>query len=185
MTRNDLLKILPTGLRIIELGVFKGDYSKIILETCKPTCLYLVDTWSGSCINGDKDGHNIVFSSNLELEYNRLCEEYKNNNVVKLYRCSTANFFYKIEDKSVDFIYIDADHSEWAVYADLCFSLRKSCRFIGGHDYGNCFKSVTKAVNRFITERGLKLSYLTDDECQTFLIDLNGTKYEPCMHVKC
>ena len=60
-TRNDLLKIIPKNLKIAELGVFKGDFSKLIKSICNPLELYLVDVFQGDIGSGDKDGNNFEF----------------------------------------------------------------------------------------------------------------------------
>ena len=57
-TRNLMLESLPKGLKIAELGVFEGEFSKEIYSICKPKELNLVDLFSGIFGSGDKDGKN-------------------------------------------------------------------------------------------------------------------------------
>lgn len=44
-SRGDLLKHLPMGSVGAELGVFDGVFSQEILQTVRPSRLYLVDLW--------------------------------------------------------------------------------------------------------------------------------------------
>ncbi len=71
-----------------------------------------------------------------------------------------------------DFIYIDADHSEDAVYADLCAALITLTPggVIGGHDYSPMFPGVEVAVTRFCHKYGWRLAMLTRDGSPSFLL---------------
>jgi hypothetical protein len=46
-TRNDLLNIIDKNLVVCEIGVFKGDFSKIMLDTLSPKELHLIDIFDG------------------------------------------------------------------------------------------------------------------------------------------
>jgi hypothetical protein len=72
-------------------------------------------------------------------------------------------------DDYFDFVYIDADHTESAVYTDLCawWSKVRPGGVLAGHDYCDMVLrcpdgsevtfGVIPAVNRFITEMALSL----------------------------
>ena len=42
-TRNELLTILNKNIKVCEIGVFKGEFSKIILDILNPSELHLID----------------------------------------------------------------------------------------------------------------------------------------------
>ena len=46
-TREDLLNYLGIDLKIAEIGVFKGEFSKFIFDNLKPKELFLVDIFEG------------------------------------------------------------------------------------------------------------------------------------------
>jgi hypothetical protein len=45
-TRRQLYPCLPRELRIVELGVLRGDNARRIVEACAPSALVLVDAWA-------------------------------------------------------------------------------------------------------------------------------------------
>ena len=78
-TRNDFLKIIPKNGNCCEIGVFRGDYSKLIYDTCKPKNLFLVDIFFGKGCSGDKDGLNMIYTDDLNEYYLSLVEYFKND----------------------------------------------------------------------------------------------------------
>jgi hypothetical protein len=156
-TREEMISLLPKQIKIAELGVFKGDFSRILFETINPKSLYLVDVFSGVIGPGDKNGEN--FAPNPQV------------NIVRSY---SHDFLNSLEDQYLDAVYIDADHSYEAVKNDLSLSIKKvkSGGFIMGHDYHkNIFPSVVQAVDEFCKENSLFIKYLTEDGCPSFLIE--------------
>jgi len=177
-TRNDLLRVLPQGMVIAELGVFIGQFSEIILSTCAPKELHLIDLWSHPWLrSGDKDGKN-ARRANLPKVYEELKQKYQDSAVVKLHKMTTRDALLSFSDGYFDFIYIDADHRCRAVYHDMELSFLKSKRFIGGHDY-NLGSGVRAAVDRFCQEKNLTISHITNDGCPSFLIEKQMIKAEP------
>lgn len=174
MNRNEWLITLPKNMVWCELGVFIGDYSKLIFDITKPSKLYLVDLFPNKMISGDKDGKNMK-EENLEISYIKLKEHFKNHHNVYIIKDKTFNFLSKIENNYLDIVYIDADHSFEGVYNDLIYSYNKVKigGFICGHDYSKQqFKGVFDAVNKFCDEKNLNISFLTDDLLPTYVIKL-------------
>lgn len=171
-TRDNLLGILPKKMKIAELGVFKGEFSQIILDKIQPSELFLVDMFPPKMCSGDKDGNNIVFD-NLEKYYDILTKKYKRSKRVKVIKSTTTDFLESIDDEYLDAVYIDADHSYDGVKSDLQLSLKKvkDGGIIMGHDYTNAmFPGVVKAVDEFCLNNNLKIRYLTEDGCPTYCI---------------
>lgn len=170
-TRNDILLHFPKGMCIAELGVFKGDFSKIIYDTCKPSKLYLVDLYDGVFTSGDKDGKNYQ-TVNLEEEMHNIIMHFSNSPEVKVVKSSTTDFLKSIEDEHLDLVYIDADHSYNGVSSDLKLSYPKvkTGGFICGHDYITNTQCLN-AVNDFCNDNNLTIDYITtDDGCPSFCI---------------
>ena len=164
-TRTDLLRLLPKGLRIAELGVFKGDFSKDILSICEPERLYLVDLFEGEVSCGDKDGENIESVPDLNYHYQLLKEKYKGTNV-DVIKCNTLDFL--LSSPEIDAVYIDSSHTFEQVYNEMHLS-NKICKFILGHDYDN--SEVGAAVDTYCSLNKLKIAYLTRDRCPSYLIE--------------
>lgn len=171
-SRNELLDFLPKGMVIAELGVFKGEFSDLILEKTDPSELFLIDLFPSDTCSGDKDGNNVV-SVNLEEYYDSFVEKFKDNLKVKIIKDYTTNFLNSLEDEYLDAVYIDADHSYESVKKDLELSYVKVKLggIIMGHDYNQeSFPGVVRAVDEFCDEYNLKISCLTLDGCPTYLI---------------
>lgn len=168
-TRSDLLKILPQWLRIAELGVFHGDFSKEIIEVCCPSKLYLVDLFQGQVSCGDKDGENVIIDEDLSKYYEILKDRYKNTPRVDVIKMDTILFLESIP--VIDVVYIDSAHNYEQVFKELYKSYCNiNIQYILGHDYDN--EGVKKAVDEFCRDTNLEITYLTNDKCPSYLIEL-------------
>jgi hypothetical protein len=155
--RNELLKLLPKGLVIAELGVFMGGYSEKILELAEPSKLYLID------IFGKGQGHCMGFhTDDLSTYFGILTDKYKDNPKVKVIKTTTQEFLVSVPDNELEGVYIDAEHSYYAVRQDLALSFIKikSGGYIMGHDYER--EEIKRAVSEFLFATGLEIMYLTD-----------------------
>jgi hypothetical protein len=174
-TRIDLLKFLPNNIRIAELGVHQGNFSKEILDIVRPKELYLVDYFKGCVMSGDKDGYNET-TVNLEEQYKALKILYRNKGNVKIVKSSTKEFLESLPNFYLDAIYIDANHSYHAVSEDLDLSIQKVKQkgYILGHDYTELYGSggTIVAVNEFVQKNNLILNYLSKDRCPSYFIKL-------------
>lgn len=175
-TRNDLLNILNKNMTICEIGVFKGEFSKTLFNTCLPNKLHLIDIFEGDMCSGDKDGNNIVWT-NLNEEFSKIKLFFENENNVFIHKGFSYDIMNTFDDEYFDMVYIDGDHSYEGVKKDLAISLNKvkNGGLICGHDYiSSRFEGVVRAVNEFCLENNLKINYLTKDGCPTFCIIKNN-----------
>jgi hypothetical protein len=169
-TRNELINELDKDLIICEIGVFKGEFSRIIHENIKPKELHLVDIFEGMMCSGNKDGENIVWT-NLNEEYEKIKNYFIKDESVFIHKGHSDKILNEFPNKYFDLIYIDGDHSYEGVKKDLNISLLKikNGGFIFGHDYSPTkFPQVVRAVDEFCVENNLSISYLTNDGCPTF-----------------
>ena len=166
-TRHDLLKILPQWLRIAELGVFHGDFSKEIIEVCCPSKLYLVDLFEGEVSRGDKDRENVIIDKDLSKYYDILQDRYKNTPRVDVIKMDTVSFLETMP--VIDVVYIDSAHNYSQVFKELYKSYCNSnIQYILGHDYDN--EEVKRAVDTFCSDTDSHIDYLTLDRCPSYLI---------------
>jgi len=171
--RNDLLDFIGHQSIVCEIGVFKGEFSEIMIKNLNPSEIHLIDTFEGTMCSGDKDGNNIVWT-NLNDEYNKLLLKYESNPAVKLHKGYSFDILNKFQDEYFDLIYIDGDHSYDGVKTDLNLSYLKVKKngYICGHDYTTqMFEGVVRSVNEFCLENNLKINYLTKDGCPSFCIE--------------
>ena len=165
--RTELLKSLPKNMIMAEVGVFKGYFSKQILEICEPKELHLIDIWTGKYYSVDENGIREDIP-NMIVEYRKLVRMYRDDKRVFIHRGKTEKLN-DFPDNYFDFIYIDAAHNYINVINDLRISNLKSKKYISGHDYGSTI-DVQKSVNDFTKEYNYKFS-LTNDINASFLID--------------
>lgn len=171
-TRNELIQLIPKFSIGVEIGVFKGEFSKVLLEGIQPELLYLIDPWEGLIGSGDKDGNNVIQIDGNSYYINNIIPEFLFIPNVKLLRhySDVINLF---PDSYLDWIYIDGLHEYESIKYDLetSFSKIKYGGYIMGHDYNAIsFPGVVLAVNEFCTKYGLEIEYLTQDGCPSYLI---------------
>jgi hypothetical protein len=181
-TRNEMLDTLPKNLVIAELGVFKGEFSQIIFDTCQPKELVLIDLWDGeSIMSGNVDGNDVQRFDGATL-YTSVRDEFSKNKNVIIHKGYTTEVLEQYPDNYFDAIYIDADHSYIGCKSDLEMSYLKvkNGGYIMGHDYEQNFEKsknlykfgVSQAVNEFCKKYNLEISMKGNDGCVSYGIKL-------------
>jgi hypothetical protein len=134
--RDDLIDALPSLIgngKGVEIGVFKGHFSKVILSKWGGT-LYMVDVWRGL---GDEyeDMSNHNNHSDAFLNAMKNIEGTEDRGVMIRATSKVASEIF--EDESLDFVYIDANHAYDFVVEDinLWFPKLKKGGVFAGHDY--------------------------------------------------
>ena len=129
----------------VEVGVWRGDNAQEVLSGLPNIKrLYLVD--------------------NEELEKGSLWVTIDklngHNGSVKVINKSSVEAAKEVPDKSLDFVYIDADHSKESVKEDIkaWFPKVKPDGVLGGHDYNKIEFGVFSAVNEFVKKRNFNLN---------------------------
>lgn len=169
-TRSDLLKLLPKGIVMAELGVFIGDFSKEIIEIVRPKMFYMVDIFdSVQTYSGDKDGENDITVPDLSVYFKILGEKYKDMPEVVVIKGKTSDFLHQTPESILDAVYVDASHRYNDVLADLfgsCLIIKHG--YILGHDYDK--EEVKRAVDDFCKITRLQIDCLTNDKCPSYMI---------------
>lgn len=128
----------------IEVGVYRGDYSQEFRDLWKGNTLHLVDPWCTPKCRGDLWG--------TEEDYEITKERFKNDNSIYLVREYSEVASFKYSNGSVDFVYLDADHTYEAVYNDLVLWWPKLHQggIMAGHDwFCVSYPGLTEAVIDF------------------------------------
>lgn len=123
--RRQMLRELGMGKRpiVVEIGVWRGRFSKILLKELQPQTLYLIDPWAHEA-KGPSDDAFTAMNDPLQLEryhrgvLNKFKKEIEADQVVVL-RDYSVPALSGFGDDSIDLAYVDADHSYDAVAADI------------------------------------------------------------------
>lgn len=148
-----------------EIGVFAAALSTRLLENSDIN-LIMVDSWTthGDGQYADSGDFHATLTQDQQDAYFEMSQNRVKfaNGRAKIIRKSSVEAAEEVPDSSLDFIFIDADHSYEGCKADIAAwsGKVKDGGLISGHDYKNteypCF-GVEKAVDEFIAARGLSL----------------------------
>jgi hypothetical protein len=128
-----------TGTKIMaEVGVWKGDFAKEILEKCEfIERYYMIDPWANlpdwnKPFNVTKDIFDVIYKEAIEKT------SFASSKTIVL-RGRTKEVVNSIPDESLDFAYIDGDHTLRGITIDLIKLLPKIKEngLIGGDDFTN------------------------------------------------
>ena len=119
-------------ITLIEIGSYVGDSTEVFAKNFKT--VYSVDPWETGY--DDNDGASNSDMDAAENQFDELVKEYPN--IIKN-KAASLDFINRIEDNSIDVVYIDGNHQYEAVKKDIIawlFKVKKG-GFICGHDFGN------------------------------------------------
>ncbi len=150
-----------------EIGVFAGDLSKRLLSQRPDLTLYMVDSWGANQkpeFLASDDFHGTLTQDVQDgyAEFTRIATSFAGDRAQIVHKLS-ADAVGDIADGSLDFVFIDADHSYEGCKADIenWYPKVRNGGFIGGHDYANGEHTfgpmVKRAVDEMIPALGLKL----------------------------
>lgn len=156
---KELSKLLPDNSVVVEIGVYRGDFSSQILDELNPAALFLIDPYSEGESFYD-NGLNTAYSIESDLQYilERFEKEVKSGQVlpIKAFSYDVVNGF---QDNYFDAVYIDASHLHPDVKRDLNDWLPKlkPDGIMALHDYADIADfGVIQAVDEFIIEHNFE-----------------------------
>ncbi len=144
----------------VEVGSAFGQFAGRILSTWKGETLYMVDPWARQENNDylEKTNETAPFD-----EWYLTCQDLaKRDARAKLMKGFSVEVAKDFKNCSLDFCYIDGNHSHGAVMADLdaWFPRVRAGGLIGGHDFynnteGGSYCQVADAVLRWTKEHDI------------------------------
>lgn len=184
ITRNDLVRLLPKEAEIAEIGVAKGEFSRVILANAKPRKLHLIDLWAHQTrADYAADGNNAA-DDEQNCRHRSVLEAFAGEidaGTVAVHRAYSHEAAHEFADGELDWVYIDALHSYDGVLSDLrAYKDKvKPDGLILGHDYANHWRAqqmgfgVVEAVNDFVAESGFRFIALTHELFPTYVLARN------------
>lgn len=128
-----------------EIGVKEGKFTSFLLENNSDLTMYCVDP------RVHQPNQNETY---MDWNFRKINKQYENNILKYKSRIIELNHFSiyastLVENKSLDFVFIDAQHDYQSVKNDIGWWLPKikDGGFISGHDYEPNFPGVVVAVN--------------------------------------
>jgi len=168
-SREEVLKWLPKGGVVVEVGVAYGYFSALLLEQLQPDRFIAIDSfaftagtepWNQTILKESKMTHLAYYQSKFQQQIGK--------GQLEIYPGLSWEMLAKLPDKSIDYLYLDAGHS----YADVTKDIEQVCRkikdtgIIQFNDY-TLFDSfafvpygVPKAVHEFMLKENYELLYL-------------------------
>jgi hypothetical protein len=148
-----------------EIGVFAADLSSRLLAQRPDLTLKMVDPWTVYDNNPDSDDFHSDLTQHEQNKYAEMARVMSSfaGRRAEIIRLKSLEAAQLVPDDSLDFVFIDADHSYEACKADIIawYPKVRDGGFIGGHDYANggfsFGETVKRAVDEMIPSYGLTL----------------------------
>lgn len=141
----------------VEIGSWQGQsimyLAERVKELNKKIKLYTIDIFTV----GEQQNDGVVHHTGEDFYQNYLNNIEPLKDYITTIRGSSHDVHTQFENESIDFLFIDGDHSTEAVYKDLTlwYPKVKSGGIISGHDYTWVDGRVKLAVDRFFLFTGV------------------------------
>jgi predicted O-methyltransferase YrrM len=151
----------------VEIGVYKGDFAAKLLWLARPARLHLVDPWRYISDPDDKRvGRRMISQANMDAIHQQVLQRFARHirrGRVVVHRAASTEA--AAQFGSLDWVYIDANHTYEAVKRDLAtyYALLRPGGVLAGDDYGMggwWGDGVREAVDEFAGAQELALTVL-------------------------
>jgi Methyltransferase domain len=129
--RKKLLDALPKNGVGVEIGVWKGDFSAQLLKAAAPKLLHLVDPWIASTSEDRASeawyGADKITQNGMDSIHDAVVARFANDvarGSVVIHRTTAEAALGPMAAASVDYVYVDGDHSYDGVTTDLALASR-------------------------------------------------------------
>lgn len=161
-----VLERLPAGaVEGAEVGVYRGEMSVHLLEGRPDLVLHMVDSWLPAEAQPERYRRTrdprARESAERQAEHMREAERATafaagRRRIIRAHSLAAAERF---PDRSLDFVFIDAEHTYEAVLEDVAAWLPKirPGGLLAGHDYVLAWADVVRAVDELVARHGWTL----------------------------
>jgi hypothetical protein len=168
--RADIFRVLRKQAVCAELGVFRGEFSSMLLRAAKPREVHLVDAWwtlYGKCYPdwGRYTNHGRLTTAQAHAEVERLAQRFRAQSDIRIHVGDDVAYLDGLPDAHFDWIYIDSTH-EYAHTARELEAARRKVKADGricGHDWyddeAHLHAGVRRAVTEFCARHGWNVVY--------------------------
>ena len=151
--RTFLFEILPQNSICMEIGVWKGDFTDLVINNNNPKEYHLVDPWKyqAKFPNRFYSGRIAKNQQDMDQIFEGVKERFKEVDTLIYHRGYSEVVLKEFESNYFDWVYVDGNHS----YKEALIDIKNSYRIVkdGGYivvdDY-QTWKEVKKASDEFI-----------------------------------
>ena len=161
--RAKLLATLPKHAVCAEIGVWRGEFSREILERTSPKELHLIDPWAFQPQFPKRWYGGRIAKSQRDMDsiHDGVAAAFKAHPEVVIHRGPSAEVLPEFPEAYFDWTYVDGDHEFDGVMTDLELSRQKVRKggFIVGDDLDwgpELGLPVRRAMDEFATKHGLQ-----------------------------
>ena len=159
LDRRSLMASLPKGGIGAEIGVAEGSFSQVLLDVTEPKKLWLIDPWEHITAEALKDDASNVPQDVQDARCTNVIRNLGADpaiGVVRMYSLDAIKYFL---DDSLDWVYIDADHTQAGADAEAWWPKVKSDGWLTGHDYtiAGVHITVKTQIDEFVAKHNLTL----------------------------
>lgn len=168
-SRRVLLGRLAKSAVCVEIGVWRGDFSEMILQVAHPRELHLVDPWAFVPQFPERwyGGQIARSQTDMDAIFAAVESRFRERPQVRMHRMTSSAASRRFHDGHFDWVYVDGDHSYEGVLSDLR-SWWPKVR-IGGCVAGDDYQwkdehgrlSVKAAVEQFAAEMGVAVQVIS------------------------
>ena len=175
-TREDLYNMIPKGGVGAEIGVCRGQNAVQLFFRARPSVLHLVDIWKDFGIRRH-DEPQLWYKDYSEVVRN-LFEEEIESGQVQVHKAYSVSWLHHLEDESLDWVYLDANHHYQSASRELNHAIKKVKKggLILGHDYSSTPErwgsSVIRAVNERIQNGNLEMTAITKEKWPSYMTEV-------------
>ena len=143
------------GLRVAEIGVWRGNHAKTLQNQLDMEKMYVIDPYDAYKDYEESKSEVEKMRDAKKTAYDKL-EPYDNIEWVELYSHQAAQ---QIDDQ-LDYVYIDGNHKYEYVKRDieLFYELVKPGGIVAGHDFSTGWPGVIQAVMEFSDEEEVEVN---------------------------
>ena len=159
---------------VCEVGVKDGGFFQTILSPAVNIAI-AIDVWDEFSSKSQNDIGRTRDA--LKDSHKAFCQKYQDDKRVIIIKKQSSRAYLEIPDESLDFVYLDADHTYDAVRGDIenFYPKIKKGGVLAGHDYFNyTFKGipfgVVRAVNEFTSRNNLFLHTTKEMKFKSYFI---------------
>ena len=161
--RTDLVKLFAElNFKVgAEIGVMRGKFSEIICQNNPQLKLFAIDSWKAY-----KDYNDLLREINYQNLYNETVKRLSKYNC-KIIRKTSMEAVGNFKDESLDFVYIDANHTLKYIIEDIVEWTKKVRKggIVSGHDFNEDKKAlrishVVPALNAYIASYNINCVFI-------------------------